>query len=327
MDSNKIICLRPEEDFTNVGVNVPESLRVLYLSPDDPILNIEIKDASALVIPAVGKPIDSKLFIDSSCKFIQVTGAGVDRLNRPELEEQGISVANVQGGSNESIAQYCVGAAISLLRGMPYCNEELSNGNYDQARKMILGERRKEITGLNVGIVGFGNIGKSVARAFNFFGANVYFHDPMIQSDYIDEDFSAKSQSLDELLPLVDILSIHVPLIDETRNLFSRDKLGIMKDDAIILNASRGGVLDEKEILDMMAKGKFQGLAIDVYEKEPPEDDNPFLVISKEVKDRIIMTPHIAGISYQAWAGLFQSSWDNVVRVVIDKQLPKNKVY
>jgi len=111
------------------------------------------------------------------------------------------------------------------------------------------------------------------------------------------------------------------------KNLFSRDKLGIMKDDAIILNASRGGVLDEKEILDMMAKGKFQGLAIDVYEKEPPEDDNPFLVIGKEVKDRIIMTPHIAGISYQAWAGLFQSSWDNVVRVVIDKQLPKNKVY
>jgi phosphoglycerate dehydrogenase-like enzyme len=324
---SKVICLRPEKDFTDVGVIVPKSMEVLYLSPDDKNLKEALKEADALVVPAVGKPIDSSLLENSKCKFIQVTGAGVDRLNRAAIEKLGIAVANVAGGSNDTIAQYCVGAAIALLRAMPLSSQTMHHKNYNEIRSQLLKERRRDITGLKVGILGFGNIGKAVAKAFDFFGAKVCFFDPLISNNYAGEDFHAIRLPFDQLLKDADILSVHVPLMPETMNLLDSHSLASMKDDAVLINPSRGGILDEAAMAELLLKNKFQGLAIDVYQQEPPDSSNPLLLLPDECKQRIIFTPHIAGISSQSWASLFNLAWQNVERVIVTKNDPENRVY
>jgi D-3-phosphoglycerate dehydrogenase/(S)-sulfolactate dehydrogenase len=124
---NDVLCLRPEADFARLGVRPPASLTVTYLKPDDPLLAQRIKAAQALVIPAVGPQLAAALFEGSALRLIQVTGAGLDRLDQPEMTRLGIPVANVTG--NDAVAEYAVTAATLLLRRLAFADAEIKRGN------------------------------------------------------------------------------------------------------------------------------------------------------------------------------------------------------
>jgi phosphoglycerate dehydrogenase-like enzyme len=125
-----VVCLRPEADFLNVGVIPPRALNVQYLSPDDSGLADSLKKARALLIPAVGPALPAVLFDGSGIQLVQVTGAGVDRLDTSALASMGIAVANVPGGSSAAIAEYAVSSVLTLLRRTVWADNELRKGNY-----------------------------------------------------------------------------------------------------------------------------------------------------------------------------------------------------
>jgi phosphoglycerate dehydrogenase-like enzyme len=325
--SNDVLCLRSEGDFTRVDAPAPRSLRVKYRKPDDPALAELIRAADALVIPAVGPKLASGLFEGAGLKLVQVTGAGLDRLDRAALTRLGIPVANVPGGSNSAVAEYAVTSAAVLLRRFAWADAEIKTGNYVAFRARMVADNLAGLDGLLVGIVGFGTIGLAVAQAFHRMGCRICFHDPAPRDAAAGAALGAKAMTLDALLAAADVVSLHVPLLPATQGIIGERQLALMKPGAVLVQGSRGGVVDESALAERLRSGQLAGAAVDVYMTEPPVDDNPLLALDGEAAHRLLLTPHIAGVTRQSAGFLFRSSWQNIERVLLRGEEPLNRAY
>lgn len=322
-----VVCLRPEADFARVGVAPPSSLAIAYRAPGDPELNPLVAAARALVIPAVGPKLPSTLFEMSDIKLVQVTGAGVDRLDEPALRRLGIAVANVPGGSNRAVAEYAVTSASLLLRRFAWSNQEIRAGNYAGFRARMVADNLAGLDGLTVGVIGLGTVGLAVAHAFHDAGCHIVYFDPAPRDPVAVAAIGAQSMTLDQLLPASDVVTLHVPLLPATRGLIGARELSMMKAGAVLIQASRGGIVDEAALAAHLQAGKLGGAAVDVFSSEPPDAANPLLTVTGEAAHKLLLTPHIAGVTRQASALLFKTAWDNVERVLIRDEPPLNRVY
>jgi phosphoglycerate dehydrogenase-like enzyme len=320
-----VLCLRPEADFQRAGALPPPSLKIVYRAPDDPDVPEIMKQAHALVIPAVGPKLPPSLFENSSVKFVQVTGAGLDRLDLPALKRLGISVANVPGGSNSAVAEYVLTVASVLLRRFAWADAEIRAGRYREFRARMVADNLSGLDELVIGIIGLGVIGLVVAEAFHQRGCQVLYHDPAPRNPQAAASLGAKSVSLDELWKACDVITLHVPLLPATQGLVGERQLAVMKPGAILINASRGGIVDEAALAHSLRSGHLGGAAIDVYSYEPPSPNNPLLHLEGEATHRILFTPHIAGVTRQSAAFLFRSAWLNIGRVLIENLQPLDR--
>jgi len=325
-NQNKIICLRPESDFKEFGQVAPSHFNVVYLSPDDESLLREAREANVLLIPAVGPKISNDIFSNTSLKMVQVTGAGIDRLDQEFCARNDIKVCNVLGASAQSVAEYCIYAALTISRRLNRTSDEIFLGNYAEIRGKIIKDRMFSLSGLTVGFIGFGSIGQETARMFHAMGCKIQYHDP--SNPTVTENLSKTANKIvkEELLRTSDIVSIHVPLIKQTQNLISSEELSSMKETGILLNASRGGVVDEHALAQAIQNGEIKGAAMDVFTSEPPDKKNPLLNLPKEFRDNIILTPHIGGITAQSWAELFSRSWINIQRFFDGEELENQQI-
>jgi len=321
-----VLCLRPEADFQRVGALPPESLKVVYRAASDPDVADLMKQARALVIPAVGPKLPAALFENASVKFVQVTGAGLDRLDLPFLKQRGIGVANVPGGSNEAVAEYAVTAATVLLRGFLWADAEIRKGNYREFRARMITDNLQGLDGLTVGIIGFGVTGVAVASAFQKRGCLIFYHDPAPRDPRTAEAVGAKPCSLEDLFQLADVVTLHVPLLPQTTGMIGRRELAMMKPGTILIQGSRGGVVDEAALAEALQSGQLGGAAVDVYSTEPPAADNLLFALKGEAAHRILFTPHIAGVTRQSTAYLFRAAWRNIERVFSGKEPPRDVV-
>ncbi|HEY6994367.1 MAG TPA: NAD(P)-dependent oxidoreductase [Xanthobacteraceae bacterium] len=322
-----VLCLRPEADFARVAALPPASLKVSYAKPDDPELAQRMKAAAALVIPAVGPKLAAALFEGCRLALVQITGAGVDRLDAAALTRLGIPVANIPGGSNTAVAEYAVTAASMLLRRFAWAHAEIGEGNYVSARSRMLADNLAGLEDLLVGVVGFGTIGAAVARVFHRMGCRICFHDPEPREGEAALALGARSMPLHELLAAADVVTLHVPLVAQTRGLIGERELAMMKPGAILVQASRGGIVDEAALAACLASGHLGGAAVDVYSTEPPAADHPLVALRGEGASRLLLTPHIAGVTRQSSALLFRSAWLNVERVMVQGEPPLHRVY
>jgi phosphoglycerate dehydrogenase-like enzyme len=321
-----VLCLRPEADFQRVGALPPDSLKVVYRAPGDADVAELMKGARVLVIPAVGAKLPNALFENTSVRFVQVTGAGLDRLDLEFLRERGIGVANVPGGSNEAVAEYAVTTATVLLRGLMWADAEIRKGNYREFRARMITENLQGLDGLTVGIIGFGITGVAVASAFQKRGCLIFYYDPAPRDPRTAEAVGAKSCSLEDLFQLADVVTLHVPLLPQTTGMIGRRELAMMKPGAILIQGSRGGVVDEAALAEALQSGQLGGAAVDVYSTEPPAADNPLFELKGEAAHRILFTPHVAGVTRQSAAYLFRTAWRNVERVLSGKEAPRDVV-
>jgi phosphoglycerate dehydrogenase-like enzyme len=313
--NNKIICLRPESDFEEFGEVAPSHFNVIYLSPNDRSLIRKASDASVLLIPAVGPKISNDIFSKTSLKMVQVTGAGIDRLDQDFCARNNIKVCNVLGASAKSVAEYCIFAALTISRRLSKTTDEILLGNYKELRGNIIQDRMFSLSGLTLGVIGFSAL-----------GCQIQYYDP--SDPKVAENLSqiAVKNGKAELLRTSDIISIHVPLIDQTKNLISMQEFSLMKKTSILLNASRGGVVDEHALSQAIQDKKIKGAAIDVFTSEPPEKNNPLLNLPDEFRDNIILTPHIGGITVQSWSELFSRSWINIQRFFDGEELENRQI-
>jgi len=321
-----VIVLRPEADFKRVDALPPDTFSITYRAPDDAELPALMKQAQAMVIPAVGPKLPPALFEGSSVKLVQVTGAGLDRLDEAALKKIGIAVANVPGGSNSAVSEYAVTCASTLLRRFAWSDAEIKAGRYDAFRKRMLGDNLAGLDGLTVGVVGLGVIGLAVAQAFHRAGARISYFDPAPRDPKAAAAIDAKSLTLEELLRTADVVTLHVPLIPATKGLIGAQQLTAMKQGAILINAARGGIIDEAALVAHLESGHLGGAAVDVYSTEPPAADDPLLQAKGDAAARLLLTPHIAGVTRQSAAFLFRASWANVARV-LSGEAPLNRVY
>src|SRR5262249_16845225 len=182
---------------------------------DDPALGDLIKMAVALVIPAVGSKLPAALFENTALRLIQVAGAGVDRLDRPALEQLGIPVANVPGGSNSAVAEYVVTVASLWLRRFASADAEIKRGNYTSYRTRMLADNLSGLDGLLIGVIGFGRIGRAVAQAFRNLGCRIGYFDPAADASAA-QAIGASPLTFDEILARADVVTLHVPPLPQT---------------------------------------------------------------------------------------------------------------
>ena len=225
-------------------------------------------------------------------RLVCVTATGFDNIDTEYCRENGIAVCNVVGYSTQNVAQLTIATVLSLYCHLKEYDRSVSDGSYTRGGVAnILTPVYHEICGKTWGIVGYGNIGKQVGVVAKALGCNilVYKRTPIEGENCVD---------IDTLCRESDIITVHTPLNDGTRNLINRERIAMMKKDAVLVNVARGAVCDEEAIADAILGGKLGGVAIDVYSKEPFGEDHPIARIAG--LDNVILTPHMAWGSYEA---------------------------
>jgi phosphoglycerate dehydrogenase-like enzyme len=214
-----------------------------------------------------------------------------------------------------------------LLRRLAWASAEIGQGRYVDFRSRMLADNLPGLEGLLVGVVGFGTIGTAVAQVFQRMGSRVAFYDPAPRDLAQAQALGARAMSLQKLLAAADVVTLHVPLIAATRGMIGDAELAAMKPGAVLIQAARGGIVDEAALARHLASGHLGGAAVDVYSTEPPTADNPLLALAGEGARRLLLTPHIAGVTRQSSALLFRSAWQNVERVLARDEPPLHRVY
>jgi glycerate dehydrogenase len=228
-------------------------------------------------------------------KLICVAATGTNNVDVDYARSKGIEVKNVAGYSTESVAQLTLGVALSLANKIAYYDRYVKSGDYSRSDMFThYGPLFYELKGKTLGIIGLGNIGKRVAQLFEAFGVKIVYHS--VSGKNVSSQYP--HLSLDELLSVSDIVSIHCPLTPQTQNLIHSGNINKMKPGAIVINMARGGIVNEKDIVEALNNEIMGGFATDVFEKEPMSADSPFLNLIHP--ERLILTPHIAWTSVEA---------------------------
>ena len=228
----------------------------------------------------------------SRCTVVGRLGVGLDNIDVPGCESRGMQVIPATGANALSVAEYVVAAAMLLLRGAYQSSTAVAQG--DWPRQALSNGR--ETAGKTLGLVGFGCIGQLSARLARSLGMQVLAHDALMPVEHPAFDACCvRAVALDEVIATSDVISLHVPLVDGTRGLFNAERLASMKRGAVLINTSRGGIVDEVALASALKSGHLGGAAIDVFGSEP-------LPASPHFEDcpNLMLTPHIAGVSAES---------------------------
>jgi len=225
-------------------------------------------------------------------KLIQCYTVGFDDIDIKTARAKGIPVANNAGIAAKAIAEYTLMAAMYLIKSIKYAHDQLNAGNWTQQQLSSPPEIPLELGSQTLGIIGCGNIGQEIARLAKSFGCKIIYHNRNKLPDEIESELTLEYASLEEALSKSDILSINVPLTDETRDMIGAAEIGKMKEGAVLINTSRGGVVDERALADALTSGHLRGAAVDVFKDEPQITGCPLIGL-----DNVILTPHSSGIS------------------------------
>jgi D-3-phosphoglycerate dehydrogenase len=255
----------------------------------------ELLKTHKALLGRAGVKIDDQLLAESpELRIVAVGSVGVDSLDLPYLYSRGLKVFNAAGGNRNAVAELAVANAIALLRQTHKANIDLHKGIWPA---MFERPEGFELMGKTVGIVGLGDIGSLLARLFLAFDTTVIAHDPYVRYVYdatLRPSPLVQLVKLDELLRRADLISVHVPLTDETFHMFGPEQFKRMKPTAYFMNYSRGKVVDEPALADALETQQIAGAAIDVFEVEPATD-SVLLGLPN-----CIVTPHIAGVPREA---------------------------
>ena len=218
-------------------------------------------------------------------------GVGLDNIDVAACKANGIAVFPATGANDLSVAEYVITTATALLRGAYFSSADVAAGKWP--RQKLIG---RELAGHTMGLVGFGSIAREVGWRAQALGMSVVAYDPLLDAAHPAWQL-ARNVSLDGVLALADVVSLHVPLTDATRNMIGAKQLAAMKPGAILINAARGGVVDEAALADALKDGQLGGAALDVFETEPlsAEAGAKFAGIAN-----LILTPHIAGVTEES---------------------------
>jgi len=250
-----------------------------------------VKDYQVILVRSRTKITPEVIQAASNAKIIARAGVGLDNIEVTAAEEKGIRVVNAPEAAINAVSELTVGNMISLARSIPLADSEMKRGKW--IKKDLMGT---ELSGKYLGIVGVGNIGRNVGRIAKGLRMNLIGYDPYpIDRDYIKE-VGLIVTDLNTLIQSADFITCHVPLLEETKHLFNAELISNMKSTAYLINASRGGVIDESALYNALCNGSIAGAALDVFETEPPLNN---LLIGLP---NVICTPHIAAQTKEAQA-------------------------
>ena len=272
----------------------------------------EMKDADAIIVRIAscnGNVIENS----PNLKVIGRTGVGYDSVDVKTATEHGIPVVITPGANNRSVAEHAVAMMFALSKNLVEAQQEMCAGNW----KIRDAKKAFELEGKKVGILGLGAIGRETAKICRGCGMGIAAFDPFMTKEQIEGHGAEYYEDYEELLKECDIVTIHVPLTDGTRNMISKRQLQMMKKTALLINCSRGGIINEADLTEALREGMIAGAGTDVYCSEPPKADDPMLNCPN-----LIVSPHSAAQTREAVIKMARMCINGCLAVVEGKKWP-----
>jgi len=238
-------------------------------------------------------------------KLVQLMSAGYEHLDLDLAARHGVPVAHFGDAMASTVAEHSLMLILALNRRLLQLDAAVRSGTWRTGEPALY-----ELRGKHVGVIGLGLIGREVAKRLNAFDAQVSYFQRHKLDDHLEHALGVRYQALDQLLAESDIVSLNVPITTTTRHLIAARELALMKPEAVLINVSRGPVVDEAALADALEGGRLRGAALDVLEQEPPDSANPLLRL-----DNVIFTPHNAGSSAEVWPRVVAACFANIQRV------------
>ena len=292
------IALYSPEGLTTISIDLKKSLDTN---------NALVKDAEFIMLCGNVIP-DEIIKATDKVRLIQLLSAGWDFLNIPLVQELNIPVANNGGANSWAVADHTLMLILSSYHRLIEVDKATRSGKWGYP---LDGTNVFELANKKVGLLGLGNIGRQVAKRLLPFDAHIQYYDLMRLSSKDEHALSINYVGLETLFSTSDIISIHIPLVDSTYQLVDKKLIDLMKPSSIIVNTSRGSIINESYLIDTLRNRRISGAALDVFEQEPIEKDNPLLLM-----ENVIITPHSAG-----------NNWDSNIQNVINGGEPLSLVH
>jgi D-3-phosphoglycerate dehydrogenase len=296
------------------GMRMLEGKSEIYVADNgDPKQYLEeLQDADALIVRIASC---DKMVIENSpnLKVIGRTGVGYDSVDVEAATRAGIPVVITPGANNRSVAEHAVGMMFAISKNFVEGQNEMKAGNWEirDAKKAF------ELLGKRVGFIGLGAIGKEAQRICRGIGMITAGCDPFLSQEKIEELGCEYYSDYKEMLKVCDIISVHVPLLDSTRNLIGKEELASMKSTAIIINCSRGGIIHEAALIDALNQGVIAGAGTDVFEEEPPSPDSPLLSVKN-----LLYSPHSAAQTKESVVRMAEMCIEGCLAVIDGREWP-----
>lgn len=306
------------EKLRSVNHEVIVSSKDVVLTRAELIERLKLENPDAVLCLLTDK-IDGEIFDAApNAKIFANYAVGFDNIDLQAAKERGVTITNTPDVLTEAVAEYTVALILAIGRKVVQADRFLEDGKYQGWDPLLL--LGTEFKGKTLGIVGGGRIGSRVAEIMRQgFGMNIIYHDRQ-KNESLEKSLSAVFYSaLDEMLALADVISIHLPLNDDTHHLFSSKSLALMKHTALLINTARGAIVDETALVDALKSGVIAGAALDVFENEPRLDP------SLSALDNLIVTPHIASATIEARDEMSRVAAENILAVLQGKA-PLNQV-
>lgn len=284
---------------------------VTYNGTGKPDLIKAVADAEVIVGDYTGNtPMGAEVLRAARhCVFIQQPTTGFEQIDIDAATREGISVANVAGANTVAVAEHTIMLMLACLKKLTLSHEKTKRAEWAQDEMPLYGVF--ELWAKTLGIIGTGRIGKEVARRAKPFGTHTIYYDVNRLPPEEEKELGISYRRLDQLLAESDVVTIHTPLTPETEHLINADRIARMKPNAILINVSRGNIVDEAALARALKEKKIHAAGLDVFSEEPINPKNPLLDAPN-----VILTPHIAGATNESRARIVDMTIDNVVRVL-----------
>ena len=250
---------------------------------------------------------DDVLRAAENARLVQLLAAGYDSMNLPLMAALEVPCANNGGANSWAVADHALLLMLALYKQLVPVESATREGRWNAP---ITGSNTFEMANKLVGVLGIGNIGRQVARRVQGFDAQVQYYDLYPLAEERERELDVRRVSLDELFRTSDIVTCHTPLTPQTRHIVNRERLSMMKPTAVLINTARGPVVDEAALTEALQNGVIAGAGLDVFEQEPVDPANPLLRM-----DNVVVTPHMAGTTWNTWFRRAQFGYENMQRV------------
>ena len=250
-------------------------------------------------------------------KIISRHGVGYDNIDLPKAKEKGIQLAITANANAVTVAEHVMFMLLNLSKKKDMYDKTVRSGNFTDRNKL---PKTIELCGKNILIAGFGRIGQSLIKRCLGFEMKVYVYDPFVDKEKIEKLGGKKIESLNESVKEMDAISLHVPLNKNTKNLINYDLLKTMKRNCIIINAARGGIINENDLDKALNENLIYGAGLDVFETEPPSKNNPLLKNNK-----VFLSPHTAAFTEECMIRMGKETIQNIIDF-FDEKLEKSKL-
>lgn len=308
------------QDINNKGKEILSNHPDYEFEVIDDVNNPELKnkiadcDAASL---RTGKLPGEIIDLGKKLKIISRHGVGYDNIDLETCKKNGIQIAITTTANAVAVAEHVMFMLLNISKRKNMYDDCVKNGNFTDRNKL---PKTQEILGKNILIAGFGRIGQSLIKRCLGFEMNVFVYDPFVSSEKIESLGGKKVEDFKESVKIMDALSLHIPLNDETKNMINLDLLKTMKKNCIIINAARGGIINEKDLDKALNDNLIFGAGLDVFEIEPPKNDNPLLK-----NDKVFLSPHTAAFTEECMIRMAKETTQNIIDF-FDNKLDKSKI-